>query len=1675
MVYAKSKRLLWVTFLTLFAVLLSNNVSAGFLEKVELVKQYEDYFKLLGRKIKEKSESNYSSNKYWRAYILRSQGGQSEYMFLDSELSSTPVTSPQIHPGNPHANPFFITPARYYQAWSINYVNKDLDPAQQFEQRVLDKLFNAYRFEQYSDEEGLGEELVLSVRIKTGHSDEGKERPQQRPFILVPHDGPAGILKQKRDDLNFFCHYINDENSVYEVCVEFDVLTNQKSIHTLRKASRCYQKGMKGPIEQRLLNDDCYLTPSDDDYKSFFTVLEKNIKGDFLSQEDSMSVDVSEFYKDVEPVRAKVIGRGQFSVVFTLENALPGLALRRFPGFIDKKDAHDFLLTHEAAQLLYKDLDLPLEPTRLVIVESRESYTVYMVQKHLREDELAENYIEGLLSNGHSARALSIKSEGYPDEIYDMSYGESVVRILLAVLDAIYGNLIKLGGESSAYKVCCDAKPDNFGVSFSFLKKWERDEKYCRDVVTRTELTDFHPCTLVLFGQTLFDGGPEAKMLMRILGYNPFDVYQEKIKKLADAKTLIIKSLANIAYHAGDFASIYIPDLIDRTRTMLLDIWQSSPELSSRYWEWQTSEDNHRTDNTRLPHDKLFFDLEEINAENVLAYRARSIRANLRLKLHHYLLKLAKDIYPEKFNHQYYIPVDYQQGWWLKTVDMKYRKKFEELLRSRFEELDKQDSSMEAETSRSLKQLIEDILIDHSLTNEAGLRRLVNWHIEFGKLSSQNDVDLRHKHQLALENIERDFKLKRVNDAFSKRLESLHTSHRSSVSEYSFFDDKEGSNDEANEIIKDSLKELNNSFEKLQQLYLHCLHESYHAVREGGNQPTLFSSIMQDEWINKVHQKYSSEIKSTLQKISSGKTLEESSQLLRTEIYLEQLTHKILADRGIPLFAEELARPELYVPALHSTVPVSSSKKIATQQIMTIELTQPDSQSKLLMEGYSSNLLTKEGFQKQLEHWKFPKLDIINSQAVSFPAAYRKVSPSSWLKNLEKPRMPLPGHIKLHFISGVHDRQKLAQDLMHIHSNSQGDLPSFSLRDTVVQALVGVVGRKTQKREPIPLVIIDMSWSIDEDYQLSVGQERIKPAAPRIIVIYPEKIEGSDLIRMAQETMTIKKLNQWTNEGKKYDCLLRVLRNSGEDYWYAMKPVKTDETASQKTRKGSIKNIDTDVSQSSSDEGSLNPAKKSKIEEYSLASTQFKFSDLFSIQTEQSIYGLGLNSIDINELEERSIWTLNPQVLQQMKGRRNSRQMELAKIESSALQLLSAHGFQTTTTSCDNFCIYSSLAILLNGKSNAAKKLIVAHILQKLLLNMHLLVAGRYGKSFARNIVFMLLSQKVLRQNLLAALRSLSNTPPDRLKNKLFELLKLLSKGQFQVYLQQLALHTDNNDIHSDPFFWALLEALCEHETDNNPVLFELANLVNELGQEVGSNFYFEQLQSVASEINSELQGDEELTPQMLFLGLGLQAWENQQASPSGQNQQLLNGFMSLHPGEHMWGDSHLIENVLIPFLNDAGAPFPVVVVTPAVHSENSPLGAILTHGMQTETQGLEMYLEQTNQPGELLGWLQNLDSLTLFNGGLQATLMSNNYNAGTHWQPIITQSPQSVTAPGGLPDVVIAHETTEAGLSAATGTQPLGSEGYLISTQLIQSGAVTLLGCLFVIHNMAQSNRLTH
>ncbi len=553
------------------------------------------------------------------------------------------------------------------------------------------------------------------------------EKSSEWPFrkVDIKEVRPFNIGKSSK---TFFCHYIHDGESSYDVCVDYDASDKLYTIAALAQESEFSNSRLMldpNEIELRARGQG----KTEGYYLNFLEHFESQIPSHFLNLEDTLDVDVSTQYPIANRAKVRVVGRGQFSVVFAIDNVLPDLAFRRFSGFKTIEEANNFISTHEAALVAYDELELPVIPTTLTLVKGQNSsFSAYLIQPLLAPDQLAENHIEKYFSDPNGVcEELSSKSN---KKTYCLFNREAVMLILEAVLSGVYQNLLKLKSDDSAVSICCDGKPDNFQCNFAYKSDWLKIDLSRDSVDTAVSLTDFHPCSLVLFDKLLFDGGPHSQLFTELLSSTPFDDYQIGIRNWADAKKLVTKSLANIAYHAGDQSEDELEMLVARSKHVLFGLWNThDSELNDRYKQ-SRSEDTATIENPGLDYSKLFFDLDELNLETVLAYREDSRKKNFNLRLHYYILRIASDLAPQKFELNDFTPVDNQQDWWLRVVSFYHKEELRELLENTIVDSVLDIADQHEKNRMKLREEISEIVNNDKLVLKSGLLRLLHWHFK---------------------------------------------------------------------------------------------------------------------------------------------------------------------------------------------------------------------------------------------------------------------------------------------------------------------------------------------------------------------------------------------------------------------------------------------------------------------------------------------------------------------------------------------------------------------------------------------------------------------------------------------------------------------------------------------------------------------------------------------------------------------------------------------------------------------------------------------------------------------------------------------------------------------------------------------------------------------------------
>ncbi|MGI9275955.1 MAG: hypothetical protein ACR2PT_14080 [Endozoicomonas sp.] len=1089
--------------------------SGGLVSDVALVKAYEKYFLQLARILHEVADISGTSHPYWGVRVV--SGASEPYRnFLvvvnnqsnapQHKLPDTTVATPEL--GKQQFGPF-------PWIWAIDEENEKL---------VI------------QSPPLLSDNWDPRLYVHLGAFTRNPSRPfeAKRPFRQVKTRPNTYGFSQSTT--NYFCHSQYTEDLECETCIQF-VSRDSEPLEVMRSRSHFY----KDAEEAKELKNDPVLPDfgkhgwlTYEQYvQELLTEFERGVSGDFLNQHDTLQVAIDSKFSQDSQASVRVIGRGQFSVVFSFENVMQGLALRRFPGFRSKEDADGFRMTHEAALHIYDEMKLHIESTRLIDVPTPDGqHTVYMLQRRLRHDELAEFYLEGLFEHGPQGVAKVLQSQGIA---YNLTYAEALIHIIQANIVEIYENLISLNGDDSSLSICSDAKPDNYAVNFDYEKKWYRSvprkEIETERVEAEADLTDFHPCTLVLYEQVLFDGGPEGVKLRILLGRNPFDDFKGTIRKLPDARRLITKVLANIAYHGGDSSEQYMHELVDRTRVMLWDHWVSNPMLRESYVRYRLKQWGIRTPPPKspgLPPEKLFFDLDELTAEDILQYRKKSERGNLRLKLHYLLLKMAGDIDPDRFGHRDYIPVDYQQDWWLKAVEQEYKSQLRGAIQERLQEVDSKSPQYQpsvifqldetTEATKKLFLLIETILKDEKRIEEAKIRRLkqieeakirrlMSWYILEAKTLSWrlgNNKSLAHEFQ------------QMMGDSWIAHLNSMYK-------------------DKLRTVAKQSVE----IFTAAPNM------DDSERVEADPNLDGLFQQMVADSRLSQGKQ--APEVKSKLsiadRKHSTILTGATSETVLLTEGYSASPLTKQLLDK---LLAQELNLPLVVKTGTAFTFPEAFARVI----------------------GKTS--------------WKAARDNILQASQ----GQLQSVIP---LPNLVSLRVEAGGRSKkevhqllLRLDPGIYDSEWLARQVLLIPPQDDVHYPRYDGRNTLIQAIKTTINRSkrskwSKRSEPRPLVVIDLSAAVEE-----AGAGR---GSARVILFETQNFD--DVTRVIQRSISSRELSQLLY-GQQCDTLVRVLRQGGQDHWFVVKPLASSPSPgpSQAVKGANVEREETPPARFSSHSGS---------------------------------------------------------------------------------------------------------------------------------------------------------------------------------------------------------------------------------------------------------------------------------------------------------------------------------------------------------------------------------------------------------------------------------------------------------------------------------------------------------
>ena len=1715
---------------------------AGLYSDVEKVKRYEGFFLQLSQLLDIYASSEEKGKKFWNVRLLsrpRAQFSQDQLMVILSNSApnlQSVANTPTSHIPATHQAPsasdhsLSLNFGTQTPVWSINQETKKIESQPPITASPI-QLLNT---------EGLDVWLRL-IRYPADQSNTAR-----RPF----RQGSEGQINKF-----FFCHYIqasdvpDTANMLHacQVCVEFSsrssITSFDHSIEALRASSSLFSSHLLNGAENEIARATSgsifggHL--NNDDYQSFLSSFERNLHGNFLNINDSVHVDVSKDYPATGLVEVEVIGRGQFSVVFAFKNILRGLALRRFPDFKTPQEAHEFVLTHEAALIIYDELKLSVEPTELIIVKGHSSYTVYLIQKHLDKDQLAEFYIDGLFRFGPSSLAKTLTNQQGGQYSHDLTYAEASIRILKAVIQQIYDNLKELHDNELALMLCSDAKPDNFSIAFKHICQWLRykprhGDLYDECVLTTAELTDFHPCSLVLFDRLLFDGGPKAKLLQKILGTNPFDVYQEKIKTWADAEKLVTKSMANIAYHGGDIAETYIPEMIRLVKMLIRDLWFNDPELKRRHHEyelWRVG--GYRAPSNDLPVEHLFFDLDTLTTESVLAYRNKSFANNLKLKLNYYLLKMAREQDPVEFDFKDYIPVDHQQDWWLKVVHHHHKDDFIRLLNRRLEEIARKDIS--CATCPDLHQLIQQITSSRRLVHESKLLRLFYWYRNTHDLTQLPESLIKEHNALM-----KDHWLRRIHEQSATSLSDVTRKAFNEIPTLLKDDEILFIHPESAGAMENILEER----EQLEQDIFNYLFDIYAAQENPLEQSPM---EIRKSWVKEFHPWYSNDIQQVLAELKKDSQAQGAPDLniltrnhpyvellisrllseywkMEADIFLHLRTHAVRVINGILMapnlsgwqavidehYSEHIQRiivnittsrglysgdtinkqlldqemlklarrlvrepntVENYIASGHrltspippelSTTPLSRETTPRSTGMPNkndkVNLSDTPDNAQLIHVSGSACTLTKKTMNTFFQNLGLYGLSVTHEDPRAFPEAYSRLKNLGWQDSIKMmqahynraPVFSMPEDSAVWIEPGSYPSQELAEMLMWLMKQDQIRFPRYDYRNSVIQAVKAILPHRTPQHQIKPLIIIDASHAIKSTNS--------SPDLPPRVIMLETKTTGSN-VSIQQTSVDSTAIKQLIRSGVSCDYLLRILSPDNKDYWFTLsynaeKQRSTEEQAAE-------------YDQRQNSEASPQ-AKRIRLSES-------PDTDLYSLTLAQQ--------------QQQAMAQLERQ--KRLEAMAEQRRANAAEVERRARQAIQR---QLIPVASDHFCMYNSLAYLLS-QNHINRRTIIQKIVVEIASLVSLLQhqngdprSRALAQGFYRNLIFLALKSNILREQVKLFLAHLNANVSDvnldlRVRRLLHKVLISIIKNAF--HLQGISIDEISLILENLPNMGLqeLIDFLVKliNEAGYNPA-FDII-LADEINQLLAPTPLVQQhfIQNLIPVLQQELMAnDANLTPQLLFVGLGAHAITNILAFPHHPNAQLLPWILPNQANNTMWGNDSILAQLFLPFLNAAGIMMDVMIVMPAIDNPEAPLVAMFIQNHPEEGVNLGNIDDQNT----IMAHINNPNVLTLFNGALgNIDVIMQGQSPAQHWQPVnpATFQPQepttetneeqptcSISTNTELPELQLDQPELAANTEFSTALNSLSDQFSL--DQINQLMTETFVGSYLAINNLQQ------
>ncbi|WP_461535671.1 hypothetical protein [Spongorhabdus nitratireducens] len=317
--------------------------------------------------------------------------------------------------------------------------------------------------------------------------------------------------------------------------------------------------------------------------------------------------------KDHGHCQLKVVGVGQFSVVFQLQGLPHGMynniVWKRISGF-NRPEAEHFVLLQKLSHRIFQECNVKTENTGYFIVPNSrylpETYSVYMAQRLIPDYEFVDFHFMRFAEcdspqNKSLLLEISSKKDIYPDKVIPLSehdevptgdkyltmtYEQMVVCIIDKILDMAAENLKdtllrrQSGAPPAPLQICGDIKADNISVKLRIVNR-SRAYSLETQLDATAEIFDTHPNTLEVHGCPVYHPEAYADHIKRFLGVDAFSVFTPAIKNLSNLPKIVIRTLACFLNYS--ISDERLKAVIDVTKAMIaakkrtLSVWRDFP------------------------------------------------------------------------------------------------------------------------------------------------------------------------------------------------------------------------------------------------------------------------------------------------------------------------------------------------------------------------------------------------------------------------------------------------------------------------------------------------------------------------------------------------------------------------------------------------------------------------------------------------------------------------------------------------------------------------------------------------------------------------------------------------------------------------------------------------------------------------------------------------------------------------------------------------------------------------------------------------------------------------------------------------------------------------------------------------------------------------------------------